>query len=169
MTAQRSSRSKRLFELGRIGMESLIREPVRESVRQALAEERILAEDQVERTRQQDDEPGDGNRVLRPVLLLPVLGLAAAVILRRRRLLEFAEEKDVIAQVDEAIPTHATNQRTAADSEPTEIGTQSDYGGSEDVPDGTRPSGFGNVDDDTDGANDYEADDTDDTELSTPE
>lgn len=130
MTDQKSSRSRQLLELGQIGMESLIRDPVRESVREALAEERILAEDQVERRSRPDDgeQTGNGNRLLRPAILLPVLALAAAgAVMRRQRLMEFMDEKDVLDQTGETISTHAENQRTTSDSTPTDTGDTTGY------------------------------------------
>ncbi len=56
MTEHQSSRSRELLELGRVGMGYLIREPVRQSVREALAKERALTQDQAERTRRPDDD-----------------------------------------------------------------------------------------------------------------
>lgn len=174
MAEQQSSRSKQLLELGRIGMESLIREPVRESVREALVEERLSTEEQEEHARRRDDEEqtGNRNRLLRPVLLLPVLGLAAAVgILRRRRLMELAEEKGAIDQIDEALSTQDTDQRTAADSEPTGVVDSTDYGGSDDASSDKPPTSPGNFDDGTgtEESKDYEEDDTDGSEIPTLE
>lgn len=87
MTDQRSSRSKLLLDLGRIGVKSLIREPVRDSVREALAEERAEADDQRRATHPpiEEESSEDGNRFLRPAMLLPILGLVAVGAIVRRR------------------------------------------------------------------------------------
>lgn len=95
MREQRSSRLERTLETGRVVADSLVREPVKESVREALAAERRAAGDPPgsggRRGSSVPDRPpevdaGEGkNRILRPRTLVVILGLgvAAAVAMGR--------------------------------------------------------------------------------------
>lgn len=119
MSEQQSSRSERLLELGQFGVKELIREPVRESVREALAEERIVAEDEAVRMHRPGDEEQSKNwtRFLRPAVLLPILGLAAAgVIVRRRRLMKLVNEHEVGDQSGKTASPYAPDERKTAGS-----------------------------------------------------
>lgn len=125
------SRSKQLFELGQVGMKSFIKEPVRESVREALAEERIIAEDRIKHTHQPESEgqTETRSRFFKPVLLLPVLGLVAAgAIVRRRKMMDPADEKGMVEKDIETTSSHATGQDMAADSDPTEVDGERNHG-----------------------------------------
>ena len=77
----------KLRDLGRIGVKSLIREPVKEAVQEALAEEKVVAEKQVETTERphEESEAGSRGRLLGPKFPLPILDIAAAGALGRRR------------------------------------------------------------------------------------
>ena len=127
MRDQQSSRSTRLLEVGQAGMTSLLREPVKQAVREALAEERPLAETRAEHTRRSEEdehsEHGEETetRLLRPAVLLPILGLAAAVaIVKRRRLLEFAADSGIVGQDNETDSPRGSNRAATADSDATD-------------------------------------------------
>jgi len=95
MRKQSSSRLDRTVELGRMTVDSLVREPVKESVREALAEERAASMDQsadeppvgasTRRDRRTRESRGRTRRSLGMRRLLPVLGLAAAAAIARWR------------------------------------------------------------------------------------
>jgi len=113
MREERSSRWTGLRKLGRIGVKSLIKEPVKEAVQEALAEEQEVAEEQVETTERQheESEAGSRNRLLRPKLLLPILGIAAAGALARRwGLVKMGKEKAVIGQNGDEPSTHGSGE-----------------------------------------------------------
>lgn len=128
MRDQQPSRSKRVLDAGQMGVQSLIREPVKQSVREALAEEGSLAETRAEHARQSadaaesdrdeaEDESDDGSRSLRPLVVLPVLGVAAAVALaKRRQLMAAAEERGVIDRTGGTDSTQEPDHGSTDDS-----------------------------------------------------
>jgi len=137
MRDQQGSRSTKLLELGRIGVKSLVREPVKEAVREALAEERGLTENRKrgqsegweERASLSDQtsQSESGNRILRPAVVLGLLGLVAVgILLKRQALKRFVSGEEVPDESDDLSET-VSNQRstTPADS----IGTDESTSG----------------------------------------
>lgn len=113
MTTQQSPRVEQLLGVAQVGMVSLIKEPVRDAVREALTEERLLAEDAVEDTRRSNDETRteSGNSFLRPAMMLPILGLAAVgALMKRRSLMSLADETGVMDQSDGPSSDRNSNQ-----------------------------------------------------------
>lgn len=143
MRHQQSSPSSKLLEVGRIGVNYLLREPVKQAVREALAEERALADGREralssdqrpprrpEDTEQETEQDGSVSRIRRPAMLLAVLGLvAAAALMKREQLLGLVESEEFLDQADDDGSPTVANQRSTTHDDP--IGT------------GESPSGVG--------------------------
>lgn len=160
MTNQRSSRAERLLGVARVGVSGLIKAPVREAVREALAEEQAVTEHEAEhrrqsaeRTRQSDEEERaeGGNRFLKPAVLLPVLGLAvAAAVLKRRSLKEFADEKGVVDQGDDSSSDRGASRAATADLSSATTGDSTSYDADPGAIDRDNPIGPGEHGEDPD-------------------
>lgn len=83
-------------------MEELIREPVRDAVREALAEEGIDHRSAPTGERSGDASADGGNSYLTPKLLLPLIAVAAAMFYaKRRRSSDQAPTEGITAETDE--------------------------------------------------------------------
>lgn len=131
MSEGRSNRLKQAFRLGGTGVKWLVRDPVKEAVREALAEEGIAVEERRADAKRQSgaERTGSGNRILRPAVLLPVLGLAAAgVLVSRRKLMKIANEKGVVDRSGRTTQSPASSRRTGVDSDLPDVGGSSSNG-----------------------------------------
>lgn len=124
----------KLLELGRMGMKELVKQPVKQAVREALAEERDLAEnegrDRSETTEVRRRQPkhtdydtveydaeqdGSGGGMLKSALLLAVLGLVAVMIVKKREKLMGAVKSE--DSQDESDSDTVANQRSTTHSD----------------------------------------------------
>lgn len=82
MFQRTSAGTERRIEQGRAMVETLVRKPVKEAVHEALSEAQS-EQGTIETTTGQS--PGRSNRLMRPMLLLPLIGIAAAAFYYQRQ------------------------------------------------------------------------------------
>lgn len=107
MREQRSTRLESTIELGQTVVTSLLREPVKQSIKEALEEERITAVKSMDEKHSDESTTGTGSgggrrRFLRPRILIPLLGLAATVAIAIRRGRSIGEVREEVGLGDEA-------------------------------------------------------------------
>lgn len=117
MSQRLSARTEEAIETWQFVAEQLIREPVREAVREALADEGLSHRAPRTVGRSGDSSTDGGRSLLTPKLLLPLLGIAAALFYARRRKTTGEEPTEGIA-AETGEPAATTAGRGATRSEP---------------------------------------------------
>lgn len=110
-----STRTERAIDTGQFVVEELLREPVRNAVREALAEEGIEPHSSPTDERSRGATADGGNSYLTPKLLVPLIAVAAAMFYaRRRRSSGEAPTEGMTAEAEEraAAPTGRSAGRT---------------------------------------------------------
>ncbi len=112
-----STRTERAIGTGQVVVEELIREPVRDAVREALDEEGIDRRSAPTGERSRGTPADEGNSYLTPKLLLPLIAVAAAMFYaRRRRSSGEAATEGITAETDERAATSTGRSASRTDS-----------------------------------------------------
>lgn len=116
MRQRLSARTEQAIETWQIVAKELVREPVRDAVQEALADEEIHR--RASPARSGDESADDGRSYLTPKVLLPLFGLAAAMLYARRRsggLAGQGPSEEISAETDEAATTTAGGRTTRSE------------------------------------------------------
>lgn len=112
-----STRTEQAIGTGQVVVEELIREPVRDAVREALDEEGIDHRSAPTGERSRGTTADEGNSYLTPKLLLPLIAVAAAMFYaRRRRSSGEAPTEGITAETDERAAASTGRSASRTDS-----------------------------------------------------